>query len=316
MRKWLPGGYPIPEVTLGMPERMRVSGELILVAGATGALGREVIRELKARGHCVRAMARSWERLESLRGLADERVVADALKPETLRGAVDGVDRVFSCLGASVIPMPKYGYRTFSKIDYPANRNLIDAAVTARVQKFVYVSVFGADRLPWCDFVRGHERVVDYLKASGLDYGILRPTGFFSAMEEILQVANRGLLPQVNGGMARTNPIHEADLAVVCADALWDDVPERDVGGPEALTRKRIAELACQAVGREGRLLPVPVGVLAGAGRLFRPFCPRVGHLFTFIAKILMEDFVAPAYGTRTIGDYFQERVAAKKTTG
>src|SRR5437868_3404955 len=102
---------------------------LVLVAGASGRLGLEVVRELKARGQRVRALGRSARRLEALRGLADDLCAADALRSESLAPAFEGVDRVFSCLGASVIPLPQYGRRSFSQIDTPANRNLIRAAV-------------------------------------------------------------------------------------------------------------------------------------------------------------------------------------------
>lgn len=284
---------------------------MVLVAGATGKLGYEVVRQLKARGERVRALGRSKSRLESLRGVADDLYVADALDPSTLPGALAGVDRIFSCLGASVIPMPKYGGATFTKIDYPANRNLVQAAVAAQVRKFVYVSVYGAHKLPHRDFIRGHELVVEELRRSGLDYSVLRPTGFFSAMDEILLVASRGLLPEFNGGTARTNPIHEADLAELCVEAF--DKPhgwEADVGGPDALTRREIAQLAWKAIGKEARAVRVPVLVLRSAGLLMRPFYPRVGHLFTFIADILIDDFVAPCYGKHHIEDYFRERYA------
>jgi uncharacterized protein YbjT (DUF2867 family) len=285
-----------------------MSNPTVLVAGATGSLGREVVRALKARGERVRALGRSARRLEALRGLADEFYPADALDARSLPPALEGVDRVFSCLGASVIPMLHYGRRSFSQVDYPANRNLVEAAVRAGVRKFVYVSVFGHDRLPRNDFIRGHERVVETLRASGLDYSVLRPTGFFSAMEEILLVASLGLLPEFNSGAARTNPIHEADLAELCV-AAFDSPPgwEQDVGGPDALPRHEIARLALAAAGREARAVRVPVGVLRTAGRLLLPLNPRVGSLMTFIADILVDDFVAPAHGTRRIGDYFRE---------
>src|SRR5438105_4946938 len=97
----------------------------VLVAGATGRLGREVVEELKARGHRVRALARSARRLDALRDVADELCVANALDPRSLPAALSGVDGVFSCLGASVIPMPCYGRLGFSDIDFPANKNLI-----------------------------------------------------------------------------------------------------------------------------------------------------------------------------------------------
>jgi uncharacterized protein YbjT (DUF2867 family) len=153
--------------------------------------------------------------------------------------------------------------------------------------------------------------VVERLRESGLDYSVLRPTGFFSAMDEILLVASRGLLPEFNGGRARTNPIHEADLAHACVEAF--DTPsgwERDIGGPDVLTRKEIAGYAWEALGRQARAVRVPVGVLRSAGWLMFPFNPRVGSLFTFIADILIDDFVAPTYGTRRIRDYFLERAA------
>lgn len=286
----------------------KIQNPPILVAGATGALGREVVRELKRRGQRVRALGRSATRLETLRGVADELVVANALRPETLRGVCEGVERVFSCVGASVIPMPQHGYATFTKVDYPANRNLIREAERAGVGRFVYVSTFATPDLADYDFVRGHEWVVEELKASRLDYGVIRPTGFFSAMGEILLVASLGMLPEHNGGLARTNPIHEADLALLCADALYDGVRERSVGGPEPLTRRQIAELAYSAIGKSAHTRRVPVAMLRAAGLLMRPISPRVGHLFTFISAILTRDVVAPCYGTRTIGDFFQER--------
>jgi len=282
----------------------------VLVAGATGRLGREIVRELKGRGYRVRALGRSPARLEPLRDVADELCVADALDASTLRAAVENVDQIVSCLGASVIPLPRYGRRAFTRLDYPANRNLIEAGVAAQVGKFVYVSLFGAERLRHMDFVRGHEQVVEFLRAGGLDYAVVRPTGFFSSMEQIVLVASWGVLPESCGGTARTNPIHEADLAAFCADVLADTSGRReyDVGGPEALTRKQIAELAYTAIGKDAACRRVPVGVLRGAGTLLRPFNPRVAHLMTFIAEVLAEDFVAPAYGTRTLTDYFARR--------
>ncbi len=281
--------------------------ERALVAGAAGALGREVVLSMKERGFYVRALGRDRARLEATCNVADERVVADALRPETLRGVCDGMTMVFSCVGASVIPMPQYGFATFSKVDYPANLNLIREAERSGIQRFGYVSTFATPNLKHLDFVRGHELVVEALKRSSMDYRVIRPTGLFSAMEKILLVASRGIVPEFQGGLARTNPIHDADLAEFCVDALMGDKRELDVGGPEPLTRREIAEQAYSAIGKTLKTRRVPVSVLSGAGLALRPLCPRVGHLFTFIAKILVQDVVAPCYGERTIGKFFQE---------
>lgn len=284
---------------------------MVLVAGATGRLGVEVVRQLKERGELVRVLVRTPSRAKALQGLADEVFLGDAMRPESLDGLFRGVDRVFSCLGASVVPMPQYGRKTFTELDYPANKALLDLSLKADVRKWVYVSVFGHRKVPWSDFIRGHELVVEELRRSGMDYSVLRPTGFFSAMEEILLVASRGLLPEFNGGTPRTNPIHEIDLARACIEAF--EAPsgyEADIGGPDPLTRREIAMLALKAVGREAKQVRVPVSMLRNAGRAFLPFNPRVGNLFIFIAEILIDDFVAPCYGTHHIADYFQERAA------
>jgi uncharacterized protein YbjT (DUF2867 family) len=285
--------------------------ERILVAGATGGLGREVVRELRARGHVVRALVRTPTRAEGLG--ADEVHCADALDVQALRGACEGVQRVFSCLGASVSPSAP-GRRSFLAVDVPANTHLLAEARRAGVARFVYVSVFHARERLDIAFNRAHEEVVDRLRASGLDWGVVRPTGFFSALAEAVDMAERGALPELGDGLARSNPIHEADLARVCADVLAQHGPtEVDAGGPEVLTRRQMAELAFAALGRPVRLRRVPAGAARAAGWLLRPFHPRLAQMAAFVNAIHHQDLIAPVRGQRTLGDYFRERVEARR---
>lgn len=278
----------------------------MLVAGATGALGQELVRECKGRGYAVRALGRDRSKLARLEKTADEIVTADALKPERLQGACDCVDAVISCLGASVIPELKYGRATFTRVDYPANCNLIQEAERAGVKRFVYISTFGAERLGRFDFVRGHEQVVEELRKSPMEYSVLRCTGFHSSMHTILNIGGRIAVPEHNGGTARTNPIHESDLARLCVDALEAPPGERDVGGPEGLTRKQIAELVL--AGRKYRR--VPSNALRMGSLALKFINPRVSNLYAFIAEILEEDVLAPLCGSITMADYCREREA------
>ncbi len=287
------GRLTVSELTeqVGSPQQ---SGQprIILVAGATGALGREAVRHCKERGYRVRALGRDASRLRQTVD-ADEIVHADALVQDSLRGVCDDVDAIISCLGASVIPELRHGRKPFTKIDYPANLNLIREAENASVRRFVYVSVFGAERLGRFDFVKAHEMVVDTLRRSRLEVSILRATGFHSSMQTILQIGGRIAVPEHNGGIPRTNPIHEADLAKLCVDAIEEPPGARDVGGPEALTRRQIAEIVLE--GR--RFRRVPVKLLKAASLALRPINPRVSDLYAFIAEILQEDVLAPACG-------------------
>jgi nucleoside-diphosphate-sugar epimerase len=114
----------------------------VLVAGAAGALGQHVTRELVDRGHDVRALIRASPLPEGL-GRRVEVVTADALESASLGDPCDGRDAVFSCLGASVFPEMARGRRSFCAVDTPANLNLLAASEAAGVRRFVYVSVAG-----------------------------------------------------------------------------------------------------------------------------------------------------------------------------
>jgi uncharacterized protein YbjT (DUF2867 family) len=195
-------------------------------------------------------------------------------------------------------------------VDYVGNHSLLQAAKAAGVRKFVYVSVFGAPGYAQTAYVRAHEDFAEELKASGLQFAILRPTGFFSAYAEFVRMAAKGPLPLVGGGKARTNPIHDADLAKICVEAIDSADSERAVGGSDIFTRKEIAELAFQALGTKSRTVPMPAFAFGLARALISPFDKRMRDLIEFIGAVSVSDGVAPAVGTHRLADYFREEAA------
>ena len=100
----------------------------VLVAGATGQLGRLVAKELKGCGYAVRAVARNAGKLTGL-GI-DDVVTGDLTKPETLSGIGDGVDAVISCAGASMNINDFSDRKSFYEVDYQGNLNLLGEAKT------------------------------------------------------------------------------------------------------------------------------------------------------------------------------------------
>jgi uncharacterized protein YbjT (DUF2867 family) len=277
----------------------------ILVAGASGALGRRVIPRLAAAGWRVRALGRDARRLAALGADVAEPVVAPRLGPRAFAEAVDGVEAVFSCLGANVLPDPRLGWRGFRAVDRDLNLGLLAAAARAGVKKMTYVSVHHVDGMRRLGYVRAHEEVVDALRASGLSWSVVRPTGFFSAIGSFVDMARRGRMPRFGRPGARTNPIHDDDLADVCAAAVDGDAAEVAVGGPEVLTRGAMAELAFAAIGAPPRYLPLPSWLMRSAALALRPLLPRVADLLAFFDTVGGIDLVAPAHGTRRLGDYF-----------
>ncbi|UCE87008.1 MAG: SDR family oxidoreductase [Deltaproteobacteria bacterium] len=285
----------------------------VVVAGATGYLGKFVTREFKRRGHWVRALTRSVERLEQAgpftapgiaRGEVDEVFVGQATRPETLRGlCAGGIDIVFSSIGIS---RQRDGL-TFDQVDYQANRNLLDLCTRSGVRKFVYVSMLGADQIAKLAITRAHERVVSDLQTSGLEFSVVRPSGFFSDMGAVLAMAKRGRVLLVGDGTNRFNPIHGRDLAEVCVDAAEGEAREVEAGGPEVFTQREVAELAFAVLGKPAKLTVVPLwlarGLARGIGRINRQF----GDLAEFIVTAGEVDAVGPARGTMTLRSYFEE---------
>ena len=174
-----------------------ISTKTVLIAGATGYLGKHAVKAFKERGYWVRVLTRSKERLFEPGPFTapalepsdiDDIFVGEISKPETLAGLMDGIDIVYSSVGIS---RQRDGL-TFEQVDYQCNRNLIDLCQNSSVRQFVYVSMQGAENIMQLAITQVHERVVADLRNSGLDYRIVRPCGYFSDMGVLYDMAAKG----------------------------------------------------------------------------------------------------------------------------
>jgi uncharacterized protein YbjT (DUF2867 family) len=278
----------------------------VLVAGASGQLGRGIVRQLATRGHRVRALTRHGSSIDGA-----ELAMADAARPETLPQALAGVEVVVSALGQLMALKPLPEKRPFAAIDHLANRNLLEAAKTAGVRRFVYVSLFGAAELDSA-YTRAHEAFVAELQASGIEHTVMRPTGFFATFAAAIATQRSGWAVVFGNGQSRTNPIHEGDLAVLCADAISSETPrEIPCGGPDVLSRNEIARLGFAALRRNGRILHAPPAlgrVMAAAAHLVDA---RLAELLEFGIAAQTHDGVAPQRGTRRLIEYLREAAAS-----
>jgi uncharacterized protein YbjT (DUF2867 family) len=273
-----------------------------LVAGATGYLGGFVCREFRDRGYFVRALVRSSKKLDGLWDSTDEIVEAQITRPETLEHVCEGIDVVFSSLG---ITRQKDGL-TFKDVDYLGNKNLLEVALRAGVKKFVYVSAFSGPDLRHLDIIDAHEDFVDELKASGIDFAVLRPTGYFSDLGEVLEMARKGRVWLIGSGQNRVNPIHGADLAVACVDAMEGDATEIDVGGPQTLTWNEVAGLAFDVLEKPAKISHVPSWLTWTVVRLLKIFNRHQGDLLAFFTTMATTDVVAPSTGTHTLEAHYR----------
>jgi len=272
----------------------------VFIAGATGYLGRFLCAEYRARGWHVTALVRDRGRAGDLE--ADRLVEAEATRPETLAGVMDGTDLVVSALG---ITRQADGL-TYRDVDFRANLNLLREAEAAGVGRFAYVHVLNAGSMRHVPLVAAKADFVGALQASALPSTVIAPSGYFSDMRDFLSMARSGRVWLFAPGTHRINPIHGADLAAATAEATEAGTDWLDVGGPETFTHLELARLAAAAVGRPARITLLPDWVRRLAVAALPRLTPRRIHgPAQFFLTAMSQDMVGAPFGTRRLHDYF-----------
>jgi uncharacterized protein YbjT (DUF2867 family) len=277
----------------------------ILLAGSTGYLGGFILKELLYRGFETRIIVRNEKKLP-LHITDDPRldlVRAQVTEPQSLKGCCRNIDTVISTIG---ITRQKDGL-TYMDVDYQANVNLLQEARQNGVKKFIYISVLHGDRLTRLKICEAKEKFVQVLKKSGLDYCIIRPTGYFSDMGEFYEMAKKGRIYLFGDGEYRMNPIHGADLAEVCVNAIDSEEKEIAVGGPQTLSHHQIAETAFSVVEKKYKITSIASWVRKTILFLLRTFTSSKTYgPLEFMMAVMAMDVTAPEYGTRTLRRYYE----------
>ena len=121
-------------------------------------------------------------------------------------------------------------------------------------------------------------------------------------------MAQSGRVFLFGDGSNRVNPIHGADLAEVCVDALESSETRVEVGGPEVLTYREIAEQAFSALGRRPKITCIPDSLVAATVSLMRWLAPaRTFGPLQFMASVMTTDVVGPQQGERRLADHFRQ---------
>ena len=269
--------------------------EKILLAGATGYLGQYILAVLLREEYPTRIVVRNKAKIAPalLTHPLLEVVEAEVTQPDTLRGVCKGVRKVISTVG---ITRQKDGL-TYEQVDFQANKNLLDEALREGVRKFIYVSVFKGEAMRHIAIGAAKERFVDALKASGLDYCIIRPSGFYSDMTIFFKMAKakKDEILLFGKGQYAMNPIHGEDLAEVCVAQLERYEREVNVGGAEIFTQTEIACLAFEVLHKPANISYLPDWVRRLILKMGKYLLPKsiYGAIEFFLTTMAM-DVVAP----------------------
>jgi nucleoside-diphosphate-sugar epimerase len=162
------------------------------------------------------------------------------------------------------------------------------------------------------DIGAAREKVVDWLKASEIDYTVFRPTGYYNDITLLFdKAATKGVVKLYGDPEMKSNPLHAADFADLVAKAIetpeWKNI-EKDVGGPEIFTRRQLAELAFKVLGKEPNIQVKPLWQFAILMYSMRFINFNIYHIFKFLHFTWSTPWMAGTKnGHRKLGDYWEE---------
>jgi len=233
-----------------------------------------------------------------LDGLVDEWALGSVTDPRFTRDLAADVEHVVSALGVTRQKADPW------QIDNLANLAILDSALK-HAGSFTYINALGGDRCP-ARLTRAKSAFAQTLSVAEICSQIINPLAYFSDMTEVLTMARRGLVTVLRP-TARINPIHGADLAVYVVDRMEERTSGMwDIGGPDVLTWRHVAQLAFRAVGARPRIAAVPAWALPPALRLTALFSPRLADVAQFMTWNMMRDCVAPTTGTHHLADFYR----------
>ncbi|MBQ7863446.1 MAG: NAD(P)H-binding protein [Lachnospiraceae bacterium] len=217
----------------------------VVLAGAFGKLGTDILIELCKQGHEVVALDLVTKELEGYTYTAKK---IDVTKPETLAGTMEGAETVISTVGLTGTSATITNY----DIDLNGNINLLTEAKKAGVKNFVYISVIKAESAPDVPMLHAKYLFEEELKKSGLNYVIHRPTGYFYDIAKVfMPMIEKGEVTLLGKKAVSANVIDTPDFAEFIVAHMTDEKKMYNIGGKETYTYEELANLFFKAAGKE-----------------------------------------------------------------
>ena len=231
---------------------------MIVVFGATGNIGPQLVHTLAARRIPVRAVVRDRARARTLLPVEVELVEGTLERPDTVKAALDGATQVFCGVG---------GPRGTPEL-VEVEARLIDLAKAAGVTQYVKISGIDARADGPSKIQRIHGQIEDHLRRSGLGHTILRPSFFLQNLLGMTAAMRQGVLP-LPTGTGRCGLIDARDIAEVAAELLADRGhlgQTYTLTGPAALGHAEVAAIVSAQLGRPVIYVDVPASAFYEAG--------------------------------------------------
>jgi NADH dehydrogenase len=254
----------------------------IAVFGASGFIGRYVVRDLARSGAVIAACGRHASSAGFLRPMGDVGQIApfsaNLGDERALAAVVAGADAVVNLVGI----LYERGKQRFDLTHHRGPGQLAAAAKSAGVKRLVHVSALAADRNSSSAYARSKAEGEAAVRAAFPSAIILRPSlvfgpedNFFNRFAALARVSP--VLPLIGGGATKFQPVYVGDVAAAVSAALSRDDSEGKtyaLAGPAVFSMRQLFELMLHVIGRKRLLMSIPFG-LASLEALFLEWLPQ-----------------------------------------
>ena len=227
----------------------------VVLAGAYGKLGSDILKTLVASGYEVVAADMIDREIPELDKSKYSYKKLDVTNASSLKGLCDDADAVITTVGLTSTNATITNY----DIDYQGNLNLLNEAKRAGVKKFVYISVLKADKAPKVPMLHAKYLFEEELKKSGIEYVIHRPTGYFYDIVKVFRpMIEKGEVSLLGKKPVHANVVDTPDFAEFIVDHIGDKNVTYDVGGKETWSYEEIARMCFDAAGKQAVIKHAP----------------------------------------------------------
>ena len=240
----------------------------LLIIGGTGTLGRQIVLQALTKGYKVRCLVRNFRKASFLKEWGVELVYGDLTRPETIPPCFKGITAVIDASTSRANELD-----SLKKVDWDGKLCLIEAAKSAKIQKFIFFSAQNVEQFENIPLMKVKSGIEIKLKQSGIPYTIFRLTGFYQGLIEQYAIPILENLPiWVTNENTSISYMDTQDIAKFCIRAL--QIPQTMnqtffLSGLKSWVSTEIISLCEQLAGQTAKVQKVPLSLLKLISNLF-----------------------------------------------
>jgi uncharacterized protein YbjT (DUF2867 family) len=253
---------------------------MIIITGATGFVGEEIVKQARAAGHPVRAIVRDPQRASWLaERYGVELFHGNVLYAPSIEGAMQDGKCVIHLVGI----IREWKENTFERVHVQATKHVIDEAKKAGVKRFVHMSALGTRENARSRYQQTKSAGEDCVRKSGLAWTIFRPSFIYGPKDKAINtlaklVRRLPFVPVLGSGNTRIQPISVANVARAFVGAIRNDESVSqvyDLCGPEAFTWNELYDKLQIILGTRKPKWHLPLAIARVQAALFEKILPN-----------------------------------------